>query len=62
MKGNMGEAEGKVKKDKDGMEDTQIKEMLTRCGKLVAKGLQSRMKMVLRGEIWHLLTLLTISV
>lgn len=35
----MGEAEGKVKKDKDGMEDTQIKEMLTRCGKLVAKGL-----------------------
>lgn len=62
MKGNMGEAEGKVKKDKDGMEDTQIKEMLTRCGKLVAKGLQGRMKMVLRGEIWHLLTLLTISV
>lgn len=28
-------AEGKVKKDEDGMEDTQTKEMLTRCGKLV---------------------------
>lgn len=39
MKGNMEEAEGKVKKDEDGMEDTQTKEMLTRCGKLVAKGL-----------------------
>lgn len=40
MKGNMGETKGKVKKDKDGMED-ETKEVLTRYGKLVSKGVQN---------------------
>lgn len=61
MKGNMEEAEGKVKKDEDGMEDTQTKEMLTRCGKLVAKGLQNEEDGPKRGNLASL-TLLTISV
>ena len=60
MKGNMEEAEGKVKKDEDGMEDTQTKEML-RCGKLVAKGLQNEEDGPKRGNLASL-TLLTISV
>ena len=40
MKGHTGESKGKVKKDKDGMEDA-TKEVLARYGKLVAKGLQN---------------------
>lgn len=41
------------------MEDTQTKEMLTRCGKLVAKGLQNEEDGPKRGNLASL-TLLTI--